>query len=173
MKLHTIVFAEPSTFSGVKPNSCFFVIDDTMYEQLLKEPKEFFSQEKEADNLVYQNAYCFGELYPLNEYNFYGYHDNDGGQTGFVNYHLYEAGKFIDYSTDIPDEPQIFYSSYDYKLVEEAREKYPSILFCGDTIGGDVGANLYVHYDKYNKIDSLIIDNEYFFNDESEPKFRL
>lgn len=172
MKLHTIIFAEPSTFSGIKYNSCYFIIEDTMYQQLLKQPKEFYSQETIQNNVEHQNAYCFGELYKLTEYELLGYHDNDGGQTGFIDYNLYENGKYINYDEDIPDEPQIFYASYDYKLVEEAREKYPAILFCGDTLGGDVGSTLFVHYNQYNKIDSIIIDNKYFF-DNDKPKFEL
>jgi hypothetical protein len=172
MKLHTIIFAEPSTFSGIQYNSCYFIVEDNMYQELLKQPKEFCSQETINDCVQHQNAYCFGEFYKLSEYEFLGYHDNDGGQTGFVDYNLYESGKFVDYSLDVPDEPQIFYSTYDYKLVEDAREKYPSILFCGDTLGGDVGATLYAHYDQYNKINSLIIDNNYFFADD-KPKFEL
>ena len=36
-------------------------------------------------------------------------------------------------------------------------EKYPWLLFLGDTVGGDVGAELYVHRTD-GKIDSLIIE---------------
>jgi hypothetical protein len=172
MKLYTIIFAEPSTFSGVKPNSCYFLVNDTFYQELLKQPKEFYSQETIENYLEHQNAYCFGELYKLNEYELLGVHYNDGGQTGFIDYHLYESGKFVDYGADVPDEPQIFYSGYDFKLLEEAREKYPSILFCGDTLGGDVGATLYAHYDEFYKINSLIIDNNYFFQND-KPKFEI
>ena len=38
------------------------------------------------------------------------------------------------------------------------------IIFLDDTVGGNVGASLYAHYDSFSNIDSLIIDNNYFFN---------
>jgi hypothetical protein len=41
---------------------------------------------------------------------------------------------------------------------------FTDILFLGQTIGGDVGANIYVHINN-NEIDSLIIDNTYCFID--------
>ncbi len=51
--------------------------------------------------------------------------------------------------------------------LRRVRKDYPHILFMVDTDGGDVGAHLYVHKTS-GQIDSLIIDNEYFFDNNFE-----
>jgi hypothetical protein len=43
------------------------------------------------------------------------------------------------------------------------REKLPRVLFLGETVGGDVGATVYIHITD-NMVDSLIINNNYCFN---------
>ena len=43
------------------------------------------------------------------------------------------------------------------------KEKYPYVIFIGDTYGGDVGAALYAHYNG-KEVDSLIIDCYYYKN---------
>jgi hypothetical protein len=52
--------------------------------------------------------------------------------------------------------------------LKKIRAKYPCILFQGETVGGDVGAKLYAHFNAKGGIDGLIIDNNYFFSQLDE-----
>lgn len=45
------------------------------------------------------------------------------------------------------------------------RKKIPAVLFVGDTEGGDVGADLYAHFNSKKQIDSIIIDNDCYFEE--------
>ena len=43
------------------------------------------------------------------------------------------------------------------------------MIWFDTTVGGDLGAQLMVHYDNEYKIDSIIIDSHYFFDAEGNP----
>jgi hypothetical protein len=171
MKLHTLIFTEPSGFSGLNDDSIFFTITNKMYQQLLEKPKEYVIT-KELTNKIFHNAYIFGAIYPLEEYEYLGEHTNSYASTGLIDYNLFEAGKYIDYKCNMPNEPEIFYLGYNYENLVKAREKYPALVFYGYTLGGDVGAALYIHY-KNNLIDGILIDNQYFFDTNGNIKKNL
>jgi hypothetical protein len=169
MKLYNIIFTDPNNFSQLHEEDTFFTVTDNFYNKLFLEPKEYIKTEQGPTNKFYTNAYLFGDQYPINEYQYYGEHTNTSGLTSLIDYNLFEFGKYLDYSKDILEEPEIFFAGYNYQTLLEARKQIPALIFCGDTLGGDVGAALYVHYTN-NKIDGLIIDNQYFFDTNGNIK---
>jgi hypothetical protein len=55
----------------------------------------------------------------------------------------------------------------DPKVLKKIREEVcDKILFITETHGGDVGMNIYIHLDKNNEIDSLVMDNNTLFNEQ-------
>ena len=106
------------------------------------------------------NGYRFGPRLPLSSYKKVSEHGDDGAQTGLIDPTMFRG-----------DDKMIIgniYRKYHYdwedrKALKKVQKVYPGILFIGETDGGDVGASLYAHKNKKGVIDSLIIDNEYFF----------
>lgn len=159
---HRIWFCEPYLL-GAMTGSYGFKVSDQAYNLLLQFPKTYENQEECT------NAYLFGPLYPLKEYKCIGEHHNDGGMTGFIDYDLLQKARVNKLNEDrLTDEvcKIITAEGADENLeqtVKKIRDLYPMILFQGPTVGGDVGAKLYIHMDDTRHIDSLIIDNDYFF----------
>lgn len=111
------------------------------------------------------NAYVFGPLFQRLTYKFAGHHYNDGAQTGIVlmdkNVNLRDItneamwDRVIDMTTQWED-PRVL------RMVRKDISK--NVVFLGETDGGDGGADVFIHRNsKTNKIDSIIIDNGYFF----------
>jgi hypothetical protein len=148
-------FNEPSLYIE-------FYVTDNFY-------KKFFTKKKEysKSGVTGGNAYLFGNKFSLNSYINLGYVGNDAGQIG-----LYDATNGI-LESDIEKIKK--YGSwgdllgtsknYSKKLDIVRKELNQNIIFVGWTHGGDVGASLYTHYDKYGEIDSLIIDVRYFYKE--------
>jgi hypothetical protein len=157
--MNKIIFTEPSSYNSknkfVKQRS--FTVTDDFYSILLKKPKSYTKYGISAGN-----AYVFGKKYPLNEYKKIRSHGNDGAQTGFINVKLWKDGM---YSGEIANVNKKYDYSYDSrKNISEVRKlTNESVIFQGQTVGGDVGADLYAHYNSKKEVDSLIIDNYYFF----------
>ena len=111
------------------------------------------------------NAYVFGPLFHRLTYKFAGHHYNDGAQTGIVlmdknvdvrritNERVWD--RVIDMTTHWED-PRVL------RMVRKELSK--NVVFLGETDGGDGGADVYIHRNRLtDKIDSIIIDNGYFF----------
>lgn len=138
----------------------------------VKLPKQMVLKMRNMENwLVYKsnigNAYRFGPRYKLHKYKFLLGHGNDGAQTGFVDVTGATTKELNNLSnSDVWEEATGgFRFSWDAKdVLKKVQVVLPRVVFVGETVGGDVGANLYVHArSKDGVIDSLIIDNEYFF----------
>ena len=52
------------------------------------------------------------------------------------------------------------------RLVQKELSK--NVVFLGETDFGDFGADVYIHRDGSGKVDSVIIDNDYFFESRSQ-----
>ena len=149
---------EKSTFEG----SNFINVSNKMLKLLSKKPKYI--------NCDYGNSYIFGTRYPLKSYKKILSHYNDVAQTGLIDV------------TDITEDEKntirdsklwnkVYCPSrqkckpWDYRpyLITIRKEISPRILFVGETYGGDVGADLYIHFNSKKEIDSLIIENNCLF----------
>lgn len=114
------------------------------------------------------NAFVFGRPRRLHSYEHAGDVFNDAASVGII---------IIDKGTpskaDIAAEWDAILEAnrkapdYIQALFDGIKEKFPHIIFLGQTNGGDVGASVYTHVDDDGDIDGLVIDNAYFFNDES------
>ncbi len=99
------------------------------------------------------NAYIFGSRYPVNTYIYVGYHNNDFANTSVIDYTDSQKPVNSEWMTDL--------DNFDYDTIEYneiAKSKDSRILFMGETVGGDVGASVYVHLDENNDVNSIIID---------------
>ncbi len=164
--LHSLLFCEPMTYRrgnrytpGVR-----FSVSDAMYPSLLRAPKAYHSRR----GAPVGNAYLFGPRYPLDEYLHVGYHGNDAAQTGFIDLAQYDDavhGAQID--AVLRDEYKPKFGWADRPALRRLRRRLPHIVWLGETTGGDVGADLWVHSRtgniKKGGIDSIIVDNNYFF----------
>lgn len=102
-------------------------------------PKKFATTET--------NAYVLGPLFPLQSYVKVGEHLNDAGETGM--FHVPRG--------QTPDSILHRIQNGDFEI----RRKH--VVFVGETKGGDVGARVYVHQNSNQHVNSIIIDNNYFF----------
>lgn len=166
-KKYTIRFCEPSTMPDTTFLSTDFKITEKYYKILTKPPKGLINNKDPS------NAYVFGKLFKLDQYVKIGGHVNDIAQTGFVDV----TGATKDELKKIANDNEIalrIYENNNYNwdsrdVLKEIQKKISKrILFVGNTVGGDVGAALYAHYDTNKQIDGLIIDNYYFFRLETE-----
>lgn len=114
------------------------------------------------------NAFVFGRPRRLHSYEHAGDVFNDVASIGIIvvdNETPSEAAIMAEWrallktNRTAPDFVQALYDGI--------KEKFPHIIFLGQTNGGDVGASVYTHVDDDGDIDGLVIDNNYFFDDES------
>ena len=160
--INIIRFTEAYTTADRSDNSVDFPISDISI--LLKSPKSY----KERGS----NAYVFGKRYPLKEYEYLGNHYNDGAQTSLINI-TGASKKELKHIVDDFDKWTDIYKKYKFKwdninAIHEVQDEIsPRILFVGESVGGDVGMEIYAHY-HHGKIDSIILDNNYFFKNEEE-----
>jgi hypothetical protein len=163
--MRSIIFAEPSTFNSknkwVKQRS--FQVTDEFYKVLLKKPKAYKSYGSNVSN-----AYIFGKKYDLKDYKKIRTHGNDAAQTGLIDKKLWKDGAYNEVVAELNKK-----FAYTYDSAQNVRQVRKltngGVIFQGETIGGDIGADLYAHYNASKNIDSLIIDNFYFY--PSPPTF--
>ena len=131
---------------------------------LSKAPKKVSDESRSA------NAYIFGKQYPLKEYKKIGDHGNDAAQTGFVNVDLMKKSELKTWKEDPWKEvDRLGWDSRDG--LRTIQKSFPWIIWYGETLGGDVGASLYAHYDKSRKIDSLIVNIRFFWPGDESDEF--
>ena len=157
---HRIYFCEPYTTKRdyLKSRKSIFKVNEKFYQTLLKKPKYVMKNDG--------NAYIFGPKFPLKDYQFLTGHGNDGAQTGLLDYDLWMKSPEEQASSDLWHKLylQKGLTRWDTrKNLLKMREKFPEILFVGETLGGDVGADMWIHRDKKGEIDSLIIENHCMF----------
>lgn len=165
-RIYTIRFCEPFTTGVVESGeiwgSCDIKVDDYFYKVLTKKPSSFRVIGDELEG----NGYIFGSFFPLSEYKLLAQHSNDVAATGLVD--VSNATK--QELESIPENKEYYrivdlihkkkqYDGFDDRtLLKVIQEKISDkIIFAGETFGGDVGANLYVHYNDKKQIDGLII----------------
>lgn len=134
----------------------------------LKVTKKFFDQymRDKLPTPYYKgnsNAYVYGKLYKKDMI-YIGSHSNDVANTGA--YDVTDGVKFnsdniYKYCEIAFKKPKIW-NWFDRDFLKVIKTFYPEILFLGETVGGDVGADVYVHLDSDGEINSIMIDNEYF-----------
>ncbi|ARA72103.1 hypothetical protein BNJ_00280 [Kaumoebavirus] len=178
LPMHHLLHCEPATYSkGSLNTDTPLTVDDVMYKKILRGPKIYRTGQAE-------NAYVFGKKFPLHTYVAAGGHFNDVAQTGFLDLDLIQnlpegtpmksfgKTKKKQKETEVPDIYEIMKSIYYRKgkfpgydsreALAALRKVAPYVIFIGETDGGDVGADLYIHRSG-DTIDSIIIDNRYFF----------
>jgi hypothetical protein len=147
-----------------------------MYRQILSGHKTISSYSRDQTRCQGQgNAYVFGPMYNPAEYKRISGHGNDAAGTGLIDY-----DKVLSLVADRPPEVvnrvdrqwrRVLEDNNvdDWEsVIQDVRREFPEILFLGNTDMGDVGADLYAHYDNNDEIDSLIIESECFFPQEDE-----
>lgn len=159
-----IIIAEPRTYSKAnkfvqqKP----IVVTEEFYRILNKMPKNY--QGKNT------NAYVFGKKFKLSEYQKIRWHGNDAAQTGLIDYDKWNDNTISTLRKQLDSIDKKY--NYQYDSPENVKEVRTltngAILFQGETVGGDVGADLFAHYGRDGDINSLIIDNSHFFKPPPE-----
>jgi len=154
-KYYNIIFCEPSTYSG--PG--LFVSDkikvsSDFYKVLKKKPRRKTCQ--------WGNAYIFGKTFKKDDYKRIGSHGNDVAQTGFVDMDLWSDEDSEKMNKALKDR----YDWDDRKTVTDVQKAVPAVLWFGTTDGGDVGADLYAHYNNKKQIDGFIVENNCIYPQE-------
>lgn len=167
--VHNIVFleavdAEPRDIYRAKP----IAINGRMYNFIREGP---ISRNQFQGRPCEGNSYVFGPLLDLDGYTLIGHHGNDAANTGFIDLDkVNQVNGSI--NTNFDDRDRIYravnYNWDDRDALRQLQQIRPFVLWLGETKGGDVGANLYAHYDKNGEIDSLIVDNNCLFPYQSE-----
>jgi len=103
-------------------------------------------------------AYVFGPEYYFKSYVYLGTHDNDVSSTSLIDV-TDMTGKDEKRLGEALEDME---GSQSHEEIREVRKISNRILFIGDTPQGDVGADLFAHYDSDNNIDGLIINSYYF-----------
>jgi len=191
--MHLIVFAEPGTWS-LQGNDAAIEVPTAFYQMLV------MGRPTMAPETQSSNAYVFGPLFPLNEYKENGFIGNEMGSVGLIDYDAlrrqYEqrarqqsrgstanmARMSMDMwlqtlNTGLQHTIERATNRHQRRLdmphvLREVQRYYPWVLFLGETVGGNVGATLWVHYGHDGQIDGLIIDNDYFFTRMGQPRPR-
>ncbi len=168
---HKIRFCEPLTTDFGDDDdahifTCDFEVDDELFELLKKKPEYIFTKD-ESEKYNVGNAYIFGPKYSLDEYELIGEHSNDAAQTGLVDITNAKELSEICLSDDVWEKCyNNFKINWDDRTALTLVQQNISdkILFVGETVGGDVGASLYGHFNE-DKLDAIIIDNCCLFAD--------
>lgn len=135
-------------------------VDDEFLEVLQKKPIY------KKSNIG--NAYIFGN-FAKDDWIYVGEHVNDAAQTGIILSMVPKKFYFPKQDVDKINKSKSWNTIYEkvsYKwgdrksLISTQTQISPQILFLGETVGGDIGAKVYIHITN-KKIDGLIIDNNY------------
>lgn len=151
----SLIFCEPSKFDY---KNDYIVLD--VDAEMLKLIRLGAQPYQDSDG----NAYVFGNLYDVDLYDHPGFVDVSDGQIGFIEQNLArrkdKAGQL---SSDY--EKQIGPVKYnDPVYLSTVRKSYPEIMWIGQVFGKPNGVHLHFHVDdELDRVDSIIIDNEYFF----------
>jgi hypothetical protein len=163
-KMYSISFDEPGTTDFRRGKTKLFEVTESFLKNLRKKPDYYLDDAK-------GNAYVFGPLFKVKDYVYICCHGNDAAQTGLVDY-TNATNEEIEKIRDFDKWMKCFDNGNaawdERKRLEKVRKMISNrIIFSGLTLGGDVGANLFAHYDESSNIDSLIIDTGYFFKFDS------
>lgn len=161
---HKIAVGEVSSSIIMSPYSLQLKVTPAFLKVLRKKPKYISRRGSGHDN-----AYIFGPLYH-DGYYLAGEHGNDVAQTGILDLQQItddEIATITDYKKwvkiFIPKGSGSIRPWDERPLLKQARKTIsPRIIFVGTTHGGDVGADVYVHFNRKKEIDGLIIDNSEF-----------
>lgn len=166
---HRLLFCEPYSASPDAGNprrrglfrGVELLVQDGLYRAILRAPKKY----RRKEGLDVGNAYVFGPRFPLPSYERLGDHGNDGAQTGFIDLDAFDPAaqqKVFEETIRAFTDGRRLLNWDDRPALRRLRAVIPHVVFIGETAGGDVGAELYAHKSR-GAVDSLIIDNNYFF----------
>lgn len=153
--VHTLIFAEPTTFDYTND---YVVID--VNDDLLAKIQKGGEQYKDCEG----NAYVFGPLFDIDEYIPAGSHDVTMGQTGFIEKsHAKRKHKEGNLTCDYEDfiGEVTFNDSDCIKLIQTT---HPEIKWIGKVTHDAPRVHLHFHVSPNDEVDSIIVDNEYYYN---------
>lgn len=166
---HEIIVTEPITL-GTSGFGIKLFVSDKFLDILRKKPKLVESE--------HGNGYIFGPM--KTGYIYVGSHGNDIAQTGIIlaDKNVLNSASDINKLSNEEEKKIIdlhlknIKKSWHYppilKLIHSLG--YTQILFIGETYGGDVGADVFVHLDDKGSIDGLVIDNFAVFDGSGEVR---
>lgn len=107
--------------------------------------------------------YIFGPSFPRIEYLFVESPGNDVAQMGLISVgNLFEDISRKDFKERCDKLEKLGkafnYEWFNRKFLLEVRKLFPCVLFIGDTPGGDVGADFYVHVDSHGVVNGLLLE---------------
>ena len=153
-----------------EPSTLFFGRRAPKYKAHVEVPVKLVETAPKSFSGKGNNAYVFGKI-PLKadlaKYTRVASIGNDVAQVGLIDV---DRAIPVDYLGDLLE---WFYSGqkrwlwYNPAILTRVQQILPWIVFLGDTNGGDVGADLWVRKEG-DKVVSMIVDNFYFFPQESE-----
>lgn len=170
---HHIKFGGPMWI--VPEEKAPITIGNKLYSDILKGPKRYEKAkvvpEKKGPAHKYI-AYVFGKLQPLKGYKFLQYHygpDNTGIIDADLYADTYDEKKFEE-ATDLTQHAALRRKSREdnKSLLKKVKALCPFVLFIGK--GGKQITTLWGHTEPNGEIDSLIIDGDYFFGPEVQPR---
>jgi hypothetical protein len=137
------------------------IVTPKFYKELKKAPKKIsnFIDPAHPEPL---NAYIFGKRYPSETYQYEIGHGNDGSQTGLLDLTMWRKNPVdLGGTAELRKWWSKTFKPYKWNwdnrdALKKVQSVYPSILFLGDTLG-DGGANLFIHRDSRDEIDSIAI----------------
>jgi len=150
-KLHSVLFCSPLDFAKNK-SGLRLTIDNRVYSEILKGAKTY------ADGKG--RAYIFGKKYPIDKYRLLGEHTGNG-VTGIIDLDFMVNDPKLDTVVRRLYKPK--YNWSDRNAFKQLHAYAPYVLFVGKTLDRGSGRPaLFAHY-RYGKIDSLLIDDYYFY----------
>lgn len=155
-KKTSLIFCEPSSFN-YKNDYLVLDVDDKM-QQLIYEGGQPY-QDGEG------NAYVFGSLFSVDSYDHPGYVEVTNGEIGFVEQMAAKKRYKAKESSSDYEKHAGSVKYNDPVYLANVRKDYPEITWIGQVFGKPNGVHLHFHVDdELDRVDSIIIDNSYFFN---------
>jgi hypothetical protein len=161
-KIYAIDFCEPGHVLITKKIN----INQSMFDLISKGPTLKFEK---GD----RNAYLFGKKFSLPQYKKVAEHRYNEGRTGLLNVtgisRDEKEKKLIEYEKWHKIFRKYYYDYDNRNLLNDLRRKISDrILFIGKTFALNSKPpilSFYAHFNKKNEINSIIIDNHFFFNE--------
>lgn len=157
--IHTLIFAEPNTFDYAR-NYIVLDVNDDLYKLIQAGGEEH----RDCNS----NAYVFGSLFDIDDYEHAGHHEVLQGQTGLIEKTgaktKHKAGYLTCDYEDFVGKPKF----NDGEFLKKIQKTHPEISWIGEVIDNNTKCHLHFHVSPQDVVDSVIVDNNFFLIAHSE-----